>query len=1114
MYPFRQVIVIITLAVSIQAGAQQEFLYKPTSGNHPPLFFPQSERGAAIGETITLPLIAEDPDGDTVTFTASNLPAGASLNSGIFTWTPDSEGSFTVTFTADDGQGNQVSRDVSISVQNGGWYHIRKPNNPYNIDCIFFYNNLYGWTSGEAGSIYSTEDGGLNWLEQESGTDKNLYGIHFINPDSGWAAGSSGTILRTYDGGDTWTALNSGITESLYDIFIVDAQIGFVTGANGTIRKTTDGGDSWSTVASGNTEYLQDIYFSDSNTGWIVGGAGVILKTTDQGDTWIDKNAGTTETNYTTYFVDSNNGWVAGQSGLFMRTTDGGDSWNTHATGLTESIRSMSFIDATTGWICGYNGVLLKTVDSGVNWSILDSGSKMYLGTIYFSDSQVGWIGGWAGLFKKTIDGGNTWYDLNNDIGYNLSKASFVNDNTGWAVGVTGAILKTTDGGNSWVDQSGITTSSLRGVYIVNENTGWIVGSSGTILYTADGGDNWSAQTSGISSSFYGVDFYDENTGWAVASNGNIVNTTNGGNTWSAQTSGTSQTLRDVKFVDQDYGWVVGYSGTILQTYNGGANWSAQTSGVSDNLLTVYFIDRNIGWAGGAGGILLYTNNGGITWTSQNSNVTDSVFEIYMLSSFEGYAVTLGKEVLYTNDGGNVWHMTEDITDKSTYFVEFTSPGTGWIPAYDGEVLKYSAPRIDVAVKDTSSTLSDTVRVPVTVGTSLTDRYATGFTFSVQFDSDTLSFVDIDLTNAAVTSTAGITATSNANNNILNIAGASSGDLSGSGKLVELLFTMKEAVVHNGVLPLSFTGFTFNEGNPVAVTSSGNLTIKYRFGDADSDKSVNESDAVAVLQHVVNTVQLTTFQQAESDVTGNGTVSAFDASNIMMYIVGSISQFPAETNSSGKQSLFSGGYGIKSRDAGDYVNLVFELDNSQGLYAMEGSLHYDRNKLEYAGFRAGSGILQANDLDGSLDFALAGYQELTEDAVTLRFRKTVPGVSAESITMHKLVLNETQVDANTLNVETDLIPEQYILRQNYPNPFNPLTSISFALPEPGRVHLMVYNTNGQLVRLLASGQMPAGEHDVIWDGTNELGKRVSSGVYIYRISAGDFVQTRKMVMIK
>ncbi|MCK6619852.1 MAG: carboxypeptidase regulatory-like domain-containing protein [Calditrichaceae bacterium] len=94
------------------------------------------------------------------------------------------------------------------------------------------------------------------------------------------------------------------------------------------------------------------------------------------------------------------------------------------------------------------------------------------------------------------------------------------------------------------------------------------------------------------------------------------------------------------------------------------------------------------------------------------------------------------------------------------------------------------------------------------------------------------------------------------------------------------------------------------------------------------------------------------------------------------------------------------------------------------------------------------------------------------------------------------------------------LPEEFVLEQNYPNPFNPSTTIRFALPEASQVSLKIYNARGQLVRTLVSGNYESGVHEIRWDARNDLGETVSSGMYFYRMQAGNFVESRKMVLLR
>ncbi len=98
--------------------------------------------------------------------------------------------------------------------------------------------------------------------------------------------------------------------------------------------------------------------------------------------------------------------------------------------------------------------------------------------------------------------------------------------------------------------------------------------------------------------------------------------------------------------------------------------------------------------------------------------------------------------------------------------------------------------------------------------------------------------------------------------------------------------------------------------------------------------------------------------------------------------------------------------------------------------------------------------------------------------------------------------------------QEDLIPTEFALRQNYPNPFNPTTQIKYDLPEDALVAINIYDMMGRSIKSLVNSQQTAGYRSIQWDATNNLGEPVSAGMYIYMIQAGQYQQTKKMVLLK
>jgi hypothetical protein len=122
------------------------------------------------------------------------------------------------------------------------------------------------------------------------------------------------------------------------------------------------------------------------------------------------------------------------------------------------------------------------------------------------------------------------------------------------------------------------------------------------------------------------------------------------------------------------------------------------------------------------------------------------------------------------------------------------------------------------------------------------------------------------------------------------------------------------------------------------------------------------------------------------------------------------------------------------------------------------------------------------------------------------------GNGSQASVMHEILVYfgiETGVDDGTLTT-----PAHATLGQNYPNPFNPTTHISFAIPQNSDVSITVYDTAGNLVKVLNNGNLKAGYHTVEWNGKDNQNKTVPSGMYIYRMEAGDYTETKSCILVK
>ncbi len=137
----------------------------------------------------------------------------------------------------------------------------------------------------------------------------------------------------------------------------------------------------------------------------------------------------------------------------------------------------------------------------------------------------------------------------------------------------------------------------------------------------------------------------------------------------------------------------------------------------------------------------------------------------------------------------------------------------------------------------------------------------------------------------------------------------------------------------------------------------------------------------------------------------------------------------------------------------------------------------------------------------------AGFQSITCDWLVFATDGQDTTISDE---IRTLFLDARPV----LTVYESMVPEVFALHQNYPNPFNPTTTINYDIPESQIVSIMIYDIMGREVRSLVNEFQEVGYRSVRWDATDNFGRVVSAGMYVYTIQAGDFRQVRKMVLLK
>ena len=201
------------------------------------------------------------------------------------------------------------------------------------------------------------------------------------------------------------------------------------------------------------------------------------------------------------------------------------------------------------------------------------------------------------------------------------------------------------------------------------------------------------------------------------------------------------------------------------------------------------------------------------------------------------------------------------------------------------------------------------------------------------------------------------------------------------------------------------------------------------------------------------------------------------------------------------------------------------LDDGRGVFGLTATVGYDPEVLEVVGVAPGEGrsgyVAAYKDLgDGRVRLAVAGPEPLGEGGamamVRFRVRRALDrNGTGRALTLEDVVLNEGELPVVVRSARfVASRPEEFALEGNAPNPFNPMTELRVQVPEAVHVRLEVYDILGRRVRVLVDEKREAGYYAVRWDGRDEAGVEVGSGMYLCRMAAGSFCKVRKMVLLK
>jgi hypothetical protein len=304
-------------------------------------------------------------------------------------------------------------------------------------------------------------------------------------------------------------------------------------------------------------------------------------------------------------------------------------------------------------------------------------------------------------------------------------------------------------------------------------------------------------------------------------------------------------------------------------------------------------------------------------------------------------------------------------------------------------------------------------------------------------------------------------------------------------------------------------------------------------GDFNSDGKVNFADLFMFTSHF-GTSSASASWDARYDLSGNGVVGFTDWLMFLdLFGTSSSAGKPVAVVNNGlntRAAFALVGSNRPSIDQ-DHLAVTLQVNNLTQMRGYGVELTYDPTMLEFVrAVRAENSLIPTNENTPSLlalnpesgritlsdglsgDQAVSGSGQLTD----LIFRR-LGAANETSVQIDFAQLSDLNFGIN-MPSSVDALPEASAvanaLNQNFPNPFNPATTIPYSVAQAGDVRVVVYSTLGQEIRTLVDHYKLAGEYSVKWDGRDNGGREVASGIYVYRMEAGNFSATHRMVFMK
>jgi hypothetical protein len=436
-----------------------------------------------------------------------------------------------------------------------------------------------------------------------------------------------------------------------------------------------------------------------------------------------------------------------------------------------------------------------------------------------------------------------------------------------------------------------------------------------------------------------------------------------------------------------------------------------------------------------------------------------------------------------------------------------------------------------LAIEDDSASTGGTVSLDVSTNL-FSDSLNYTLTGRFVYDDSKLDFLSGTVGASTLLNTAGWSAVFyESSSGIVDFVAWGFSPISGSGNLFSLSFTVIAGASGSTAVTGSYSDFLADGANLFGTVGSFSGTVTYTYsatpstvqGDADLDYDVDYDDVLVMAQHVAGSITLTGQAFTNADVDTDADVDADDIASVVNFIVNG--SFLSVAPPIVQANMVQFNDAVENTDNA-LLSLPFSVDaTGHEVQSVEFILVYDENELDYQAF---AGALEGNQnfvhaskiSDGIAKFVFATSEKQSAkfDMGSLVFKKGSKNLSSTITSIYKINGGAPQTgpsyDLDGVTSVEEELPTKFEVTQNYPNPFNPSTTIKYSVPSATFVTIKVYNMLGQEVKTLVNKDVAPGRFSVTWHGDNNYGSKVSSGTYIYQIVAGEFVQAKKMILLK